>query len=593
MPQNGLTSYIESLLVAVVAIISLLMPVASPAAKAKPTPYLFTQVDAVFDSIARQVLTNEFNRVPAARNVENIVQLSRIASRSGDPVLKARASLWKIRANQINATPDSCITTLERLRSALPAEYDYDRACLTYQLAGNHDRIGNYFVTYQLLQEAIPVFEKYGDDYFLGNAHLLMGLNYFNISEPDLAIEEIRLADSNYRKAGYPSNRSHYFEATFAKDEKAQLRLFRKSIAEGADDPGMTVQAYDKMATIFNSMNLPDSALRYVSAGKKMIAEMLPDNFLLKIILDLKEAQTMLIKGEVDASLALLKKAEGNSERFRNEYWETDLYKLLSAAYEAKGNSTLAFLYLKKHLNATERDIATLRAAEIPKARAREAINRQKTQIARMEQDARNAKSHFFIILLALVVVLLAAGGVVIYILQRSKLRKIENRELRSNLEQEMIIKRLNLENFERDIKRKDCEISSSVLLLSNKNDVLQQIGELTRQYSDDRRIPDEYVRQVNSMISDSLRGDDEWSRFKVHFDSVHPNFFTKLKAASEELTENDLRLCAYLRIGMRAKDIASMLSVSPASVNTNRYRIRKKLGLTKEDSLDDYIRSI
>ena len=156
-----------------------------------------------------------------------------------------------------------------------------------------------------------------------------------------------------------------------------------------------------------------------------------------------------------------------------------------------------------------------------------------------------------------------------------------------------MIIKRLNLENFERDIKQKDCEISSSVLLLSNKNDVLQQIGELTRQYSDDRRIPDEYVRQVNSMISDSLRGDDEWSRFKVHFDSVHPNFFTKLKAASEELTENDLRLCAYLRIGMRAKDIASMLSVSPASVNTNRYRIRKKLGLTKEDSLDDYIRSI
>ena len=58
MPQNGLTSYIESLLVAVVAIISLIMPVASHAAKAKPTPYLFTPVDAVFDSIAHEVLTN-------------------------------------------------------------------------------------------------------------------------------------------------------------------------------------------------------------------------------------------------------------------------------------------------------------------------------------------------------------------------------------------------------------------------------------------------------------------------------------------------------------------------------------------------------
>ena len=94
-------------------------------------------------------------------------------------------------------------------------------------------------------------------------------------------------------------------------------------------------------------------------------------------------------------------------------------------------------------------------------------------------------------------------------------------------------------------------------------------------------------------MVSDSLKGDDEWNRFKIHFEKVHPDFFNKLKSESNELTENDLRLCAYIKIGMRAKDIAAMLSVSPASVNTNRYRLRRKLGLTKEDSLDDYIRKI
>ena len=188
-------------------------------------------------------------------------------------------------------------------------------------------------------------------------------------------------------------------------------------------------------------------------------------------------------------------------------------------------------------------------------------------------------------------VVLLIAS--IYFFIQRIKMRKIENRELRTNLEREMVIKRLNMENFERDMKKKDCEISSSVLLLSNKNDVLTQIGEITKRYYDEGKVPPEYVAQVNSLVSDSIKGDDEWTRFKAHFDSVHPDFFTKLKNLSAELTENDLRLCAYLRIGMRAKDIASMLSVSPASVNTNRYRIRKKLGLGKEDSLDDYIRRI
>ena len=195
--------------------------------------------------------------------------------------------------------------------------------------------------------------------------------------------------------------------------------------------------------------------------------------------------------------------------------------------------------------------------------------------------------------MLLLMIVLLGGGAVFYSINQRMKHRKIENRELRSNLEREMVIKRLNSENCERDMKKKDCEISSSVLLLSNKNDVLQQIGEITKKYYQDGKIPLEYVGQVNSLVRDSIKGDDEWTRFKIHFDSVHPDFFTKLKNISAKLTENDLRLCAYLRIGMRAKDIASMLSVSPASVNTNRYRIRKKLGLEKDDSLDDFIRRI
>ena len=464
---------------------------------------------------------------------------------------------------------------------------------LAYQLAGNHERIGNYLNTYQLLQEAIPVFEKYGDDYFLGNAHLLMGLMYSSIRDPELAVEEIQAADRHYRKSGYPVNRVYFFEASLDPDENRQLRLLKKSIATGGDDPGMTIQAYDNIATIFNRRNQPDSALHYICQGNAMLERMIPGNKTLKILLDLKEAQTRLSIGQTDSALAIARKAETANSAFRDEYWEPSIYKLLSLIYEIKGNKKLAFRYLKRYQEGFERNAETIQAQEIPKARAREAINRQKTQIAEMEQENRNARNRFYIILLILGIVLLGAGASIYFFIQRIKMRKIENRELRTNLEREMVIKRLNMENFERDMKKKDCEISSSVLLLSNKNDVLTQIGEITKRYYDEGKVPPEYVAQVNSLVSDSIKGDDEWTRFKVHFDSVHPDFFTKLKNLSAELTENDLRLCAYLRIGMRAKEITSMLSVSPASVNTNRYRIRKKLGLGKEDSLDDYIRRI
>ena len=564
------------------------------AASAKKTSagYHFKPVNPCFDSVAARVLDDEFNRRRTPETAANIEKLQKKAKK-GNPVMKARAALWGIRANQLGATPDSCISVLEKIKSAVPKEFDYDHAVLSYQLAGNHDRIGNYLNTYQLLREAIPVFEKYGDDYFLGNAHLLMGLMYSSIGDPELAVEEIQAANRHYRKSGYPVNRVYFFEASLDPDENRQLRLLKKSIATGGDDPGMTIQAYDKIATIFNRRNQPDSALHYIRQGNAMLERMIPDNKTLKILLDLKEAQTRLSIGQTDSALAIARKAETANSAFRDEYWEPSIYKLLSLIYEIKGNKELAFRYLKRYQEGFERNAETIQAQEIPKARAREAINRQKTQIAEMEQENRNTRNRFYIILLILGIVLLGAGASIYFFIQRIKMRKIENRELRTNLEREMVIKRLNMENFERDMKKKDCEISSSVLLLSNKNDVLTQIGEITKRYYDEGKVPPEYVAQVNALVSDSIKGDDEWTRFKMHFDSVHPDFFTKLKNMSAELTENDLRLCAYLRIGMRAKDIASMLSVSPASVNTNRYRIRKKLGLEKEDSLDDYIRRI
>jgi len=83
---------------------------------------------------------------------------------------------------------------------------------------------------------------------------------------------------------------------------------------------------------------------------------------------------------------------------------------------------------------------------------------------------------------------------------------------------------------------------------------------------------------------------EEDWKDFKLHFEKVHRDFFQKLRNQCPGLTENDLRLCAYIRIGMRIKQIAQMLSVSSESVKTNRYRLRKKLDLPEKLTLDEFI---
>nr|NQU91355.1 hypothetical protein [Bacteroidota bacterium] len=55
-------------------------------------------------------------------------------------------------------------------------------------------------------------------------------------------------------------------------------------------------------------------------------------------------------------------------------------------------------------------------------------------------------------------------------------------------------------------------------------------------------------------------------------------------------LTQNELKLCSYLRMNLSTKEIAQMLNISLESVTTKRYRLRKKLQLENEENLVEFI---
>lgn len=555
--------------------------------------YHFEIVDPEFDSIAKSLAVKEFNRNIAPQDRQLTHRLTDIAEGKKNRLLKARAIFWQIRLGQLNAQPDTCITALEKAKSLVPKDNDYDYACIAYQLAGNYDRTGQYYTTYQLLQEAIPIFHKYEDYYFLGNAQLLLGMLYNTIGQQEEAAQEIENAGKSYANAGYPVNRIMFFKAQMEKNPEKAIALYKESLIDGDTDPGMTIQSYLSLFGLFNAINQPDSARHYFDMGWKLYQEKVPDNKPFGSLMALNEASGFIKENKLKEALKCLDKAKELTDDSANEYWLKDIYASYYHVYEKLGDNSKAFEYLKKYKNIFELQFRELKNQEIPKARAREAIARQKAMIAEIEHARQIQHDRMVIIVLVVAALLIAAAGVIIFMCQRMKVKKIENRELRSNLEQEMIITRLNRENFEKDLQKKDCEISSSVLLLSNKNDVLQQISEITKEYADNGKIPKEYVDKINDTVGNSIKNDDGWSRFKLHFDSVHPSFFTKLKELSGDLSENDLRLCAYIHIGMRSKEIAAMLGVSPASINTNRYRLRKKLGLAKADNLEDFIRKI
>ena len=347
------------------------------------------------------------------------------------------------------------------------------------------------------------------------------------------------------------------------------------------------------MSELKLKMDQPQEALAFVDKADRLLDRMSPGNTLFRSMVAVTRATVLYHRGEMMQVKSILMNEMAHAELLAGERILSTIYELLWRVNEQQGNERDAYKYLKLYQQEYKRMGDSIRSQDIPKAQAREAIARHNDSIRLLEQDAELSRRFMYMSILVCGVVLLVCAVLFVYFRQRLKIKKVENRELRNNLQQEALIYSMNRKNFEQDIKQKECEISSSTLLLANKNEVLQQISDITRKYQEMGSIPAEYVKQVNDVIGDSLKNDDEWQRFKLHFDSVHPDFFVKLKEAGTGLTENDLRLCAYIRIGMRAKQIAEMLSVSPDSVNSNRYRLRKKLKIQKGDSLDDFIRKI
>ena len=80
---------------------------------------------------------------------------------------------------------------------------------------------------------------------------------------------------------------------------------------------------------------------------------------------------------------------------------------------------------------------------------------------------------------------------------------------------------------------------------------------------------------------------------FKEAFRNADKEFFDKIKERHPELTSNDLRLCAYLRLNLSSKEIAPLVNISVKSVEIKRYRLRKKMNLPREVNLTDYIMNL
>jgi len=172
---------------------------------------------------------------------------------------------------------------------------------------------------------------------------------------------------------------------------------------------------------------------------------------------------------------------------------------------------------------------------------------------------------------------------------QRNKLIEENKKKMElSQLESKQVIMKLRNDRLRNELESKNRELATTAMSLINKNELLLGIKHDLLQMGD-KASRDEVIKLVNN----NLNNNSDWEFFKEAFNNADKDFLNKMKNKHPELTANDLKFCAFLRLNLSSKEIAPLLNISVRSVEIKRYRLRKKMKLEHSDNLIDYILEI
>jgi DNA-binding NarL/FixJ family response regulator len=134
------------------------------------------------------------------------------------------------------------------------------------------------------------------------------------------------------------------------------------------------------------------------------------------------------------------------------------------------------------------------------------------------------------------------------------------------------------------ELEHKNRELTNLALKIIEKSEL---IDKLTKEMSPAGE------RHTKLRVTMESALDKDRDEFLAYIQQVNEGFFLRLAERHGELTHRQSRLAALLRLRFSSKEIASLMNISPGSVDTYRYQLRQRMGLAPEENLADYLNKI
>ncbi len=263
-------------------------------------------------------------------------------------------------------------------------------------------------------------------------------------------------------------------------------------------------------------------------------------------------------------------------------------YDILIEIFEEEGNINKAFKYakivnvLKDSISEIKKDEKVRELQAIYETEKKEKrINQQQheIQVLKQEQKISDLKRKIVLIIIVFITIILGFG---FYI---NRQRAVQSRLLAKHTV-------LEKEKLDNELAYKKRELVTHSLHITKKNRILEKIKEnlISIEETSVKSCQNQLIQSIQKELRD---GEENWGNFKNYFEKIHPNFYTMVKQKYPKVTQGELRLIALIKMNLSYKEIGEVLNITNEGVKKARYRLRKKLEITPDQSLYELINRI
>ncbi len=322
--------------------------------------------------------------------------------------------------------------------------------------------------------------------------------------------------------------------------------------------------SFELFSAYYKKQNEIENAIKY-----KLLALDLLNNFKSEIeVAKLSLAQLYLNNFQNDKAFEILSSSD------ISENYNLKKYELLAEYYQSKKNLK-QILRVKDSIIKYKTGI-TLRT-ENNLAKLDTSLMLQQKQIEIQNKDKTNTQ---IVTILIITIIFIASALISLrlnYLLQKKKLQfaEVEKKATQKSLKTQQ----MELVNKSSFIMQRNKHLNSLLDIVNNSQYKSEETNNL--------------ANRVNRVVSNVLKSEMVYDQFQSQFKEVYPDFFRQITTNHGKLTSVDLQLCCYIKLNQTSKMIARITGVSVRTVEGQKYRLKKKLNVPKDQDLKTYILSM